>query len=144
MAILLGSNLWRSRVVLKRAQWRKTHQPRSRLVSTLPRLSIIEALVRHEPRTIAVKHSMSQDQFEYGRLLHDVTKGIDYLSRAVGSESIQGARIGLLVENGYNFVGSFYGFHLCEIYYLIIQSSCTSLDPRRSSHSITPFIKLSG
>lgn len=76
-----------------------------RLLSTLPRLPILEAVARHDPETTAVVHSLSGRSFKYGELLGDVRRARDRLREARGREDLDGERIAFLVENSYDYVG---------------------------------------
>ena len=76
------------------------------LSTTLPRLSVFEAISNHDPKTIAVIHSTSRRCFTYGELLHDVRDARDKLQERAGKEELAGQRIAFLVENGYDYVGA--------------------------------------
>ncbi|KAL3958481.1 hypothetical protein ACCO45_006643 [Purpureocillium lilacinum] len=77
----------------------------SRMLSTLPRLPIFEAVARHDPRSTAVVHSLSGRIFTYGELLADVSRARDRLrdARPAGA-GLDGERIAFLVENSYDYV----------------------------------------
>ena len=79
-----------------------------RMASTLPRLSIFEAIARHEPRSLAVVHCASGRRFNYGGLLQDVAIATAKLRQAAG-QSLEGQRVAFLVENGYDYVGAHCG-----------------------------------
>ncbi|UNI23223.1 hypothetical protein JDV02_009056 [Purpureocillium takamizusanense] len=77
----------------------------SRMLSTLPRLPIFEAVARHDPRSTAVVHSLSGRAFTYGELLADVSRARDRLhdARPAGA-GLDGERVAFLVENSYDYV----------------------------------------
>jgi malonyl-CoA/methylmalonyl-CoA synthetase len=75
------------------------------MISTLPRLPLLEAVSRHDPDSTVVVHSLSGRTFKYGELLGDVRRARDRLSEAVGREDLNGERIAFLVENSYDYVG---------------------------------------
>ncbi|CAG8975589.1 hypothetical protein HYALB_00006796 [Hymenoscyphus albidus] len=78
-------------------------QRRIRMVSTLPRLPIFEALASHNPRSTAVVHSVSGREFTYGQLFRDVADAKARLGR--NNEGVlEGERVAFLVENGYDYV----------------------------------------
>lgn len=79
----------------------------SRMISTptLPRLPIFEAIVNHDPNSIAVIHSLSGTTFTYGQLVKDVAEAKESLLKEASSSSIDGSRIAFLVENSYDYVG---------------------------------------
>lgn len=80
-------------------------RPAARMLSTLPRLPLFEAVSRHDPDSTAVIHSLSGRTFKYGQLLGDVRRARDRLSQAAGREDLNGERIAFLVENSYDYVG---------------------------------------
>lgn len=82
-----------------------TLRPACRMVSTLPRLPLFEAVANHDPDSKAVVHSLSGRTFKYGELLGDVRRARDHLSVAAGKEDLNGERIAFLVENSYDYVG---------------------------------------
>jgi len=81
-----------------------------RMASTLPRLSVFEAIASHDPKSIAVIHSVSGRRFSYGELLHDVADAKRKLLLSAGETPIDGQRIAFLVENGYDYVGTQFSF----------------------------------
>ncbi|KAI8684927.1 hypothetical protein NCS57_00160200 [Fusarium keratoplasticum] len=81
-----------------------TLRPACRMVSTLPRLPLFEAVANHDPDSKAVVHSLSGRTFKYGELLGDVRRARDHLSVAAGKEDLNGERIAFLVENSYDYV----------------------------------------
>ncbi|KAM5355262.1 hypothetical protein ACJ41O_001908 [Fusarium nematophilum] len=81
-----------------------TLRPASRMLSTLPRLPLLEAVAGHDPDSAVVVHSLSGRTFKYGELLGDVRRARDRLSEAVGREDLNGERIAFLVENSYDYV----------------------------------------
>ena len=76
-----------------------------RMASTLPRLSIFEAIARHEPQSPAVVHCVSGRRFNYGGLLQDVAIATIKLRQSAG-QPLEGQRVAFLVENGYDYVGT--------------------------------------
>ena len=76
------------------------------MISTLPRLPIFEAIANHDPRSIAVAHSISGRRFTYGGLLKDVASAKQQLRQATGSQPVEGQRFAFLVENSYDYVGA--------------------------------------
>lgn len=79
----------------------------SRMVSTLPRLPVFEAIASHDPASTAVVHSASQRTFTYGELLGDVSRVRDRLLKEAGRDDIDGERVAFLVENSYDYVGEY-------------------------------------
>lgn len=78
----------------------------ARLLSTLPKIPIFEAITSHEPQSTAVIHSASRRTFTYSQLLHDVSKTKDRLSQEVEGRKLEGERIAFMAENGYDYVGA--------------------------------------
>ncbi|KAJ6442715.1 2-succinylbenzoate-CoA ligase [Purpureocillium lavendulum] len=78
--------------------------PSPRMLSTLPRLPIFEAVARHDPRSAAVVHSLSGRTFTYGELLADVSRARDRLLDARSGAGLDGERVAFLVENSYDYV----------------------------------------
>ncbi|KAK2683787.1 AMP-dependent synthetase/ligase [Fusarium oxysporum f. sp. vasinfectum] len=81
-----------------------TLRPAARMLSTLPRLPLFEAVAQHDPDSKAVIHSLSGRAFKYGELLGDVSRARDRLAEAAGREDLNGERIAFLVENSYDYV----------------------------------------
>ncbi|KAL2675444.1 hypothetical protein Neosp_011629 [[Neocosmospora] mangrovei] len=81
-----------------------TLRPACRMLSTLPRLPLFEAVANHDPDSKVVVHSLSGRTFKYGELLGDVRRARDRLSEAAGKEDLNGERIAFLVENSYDYV----------------------------------------
>lgn len=79
--------------------------PGVRMVSTLPRLPVFEAIARHDPESTVVIHSNSGRRFRYGELLGDVCKVRNRLYETAGRDEIDGERVAFLVENSYDYVG---------------------------------------
>ncbi|KND90981.1 Acyl-CoA synthetase family member 3, mitochondrial [Tolypocladium ophioglossoides CBS 100239] len=77
---------------------------RARMLSTLPRLPIFEAVAGHDPAATAVVHSVSGRSFTYGQLLADVSRARDRRREARGGADLDGERIAFLVENSYDYV----------------------------------------
>lgn len=73
---------------------------------TLPQLPIFEALSSYNPRSTAIVHSESGDEFTYGGLLSDTAKLRRKLLEKAKVDDLQEQRIAFLVENGYNYVGA--------------------------------------
>ena len=80
-------------------------RPATRMLSTLPRLPLFEAVSKHDPESKAVVHSLSGRTFKYGELLGDVSRAKDRLAEAAGRKDLNGERIAFLVENSYDYVG---------------------------------------
>ena len=78
----------------------------ARMVSTLPKLPIFQAIASHDPKSTVVIHSASGRRFTYGELLGDVSEAKDKLLKESGESSIKGQRIAFLVENSYDYVGA--------------------------------------
>jgi malonyl-CoA/methylmalonyl-CoA synthetase len=76
---------------------------RPRMLSTLPRLPLFEAVSKHDPDSKAVVHSISGRTFKYGELLGDVSRAKDRISEAAGQHDLNGERIAFLVENSYDY-----------------------------------------
>ena len=76
-----------------------------RTASTLPSLPIFQNLAKHDPKSPAIIHSVSERVFCYGGLLHDVTTAKDQLTELTNGKDLAGERIGFLAENGYDYVG---------------------------------------
>ncbi|EFY99121.1 AMP-binding enzyme [Metarhizium robertsii] len=72
--------------------------------TTLPRLPIFEAIVKHDPQSTAVIHSSSGRTFTYGELLGDIRKARERFYEASGKKDLNGERIAFLVENSYDYV----------------------------------------
>ena len=77
----------------------------TRMLSTLPRLPIFEAIAKHDPASTAVVHSVSGRSFTYGGLLGDVQRARDLLVKSAGKD-LNGERIAYLVENSYDYIGA--------------------------------------
>ncbi|KAK4680887.1 LOW QUALITY PROTEIN: hypothetical protein QC764_102690 [Podospora pseudoanserina] len=78
-----------------------------RMVSTLPKLPVFEAISKHDPESTVVIHSKSGRRFQYGELLGDVAKARDRLYESAGREDLDGERIAFLAENSYDYVANF-------------------------------------
>ncbi|KAF2110363.1 hypothetical protein BDV96DRAFT_615309 [Lophiotrema nucula] len=74
------------------------------MASTLPRLPIFEAIKKHDGKSTAVVHSLSERTFTYGELVNDVAAAKDKLQKNTNGKSAVGERIAFLVENGYDYV----------------------------------------
>ncbi|KAI0400800.1 hypothetical protein F4802DRAFT_470855 [Xylaria palmicola] len=81
----------------------------ARMSSTLalPKFSLFDAIVQHDPNTTAVAHCLSGRSFKYGELLPDVCRARDQIYEAAGKTDIRGERIAFLVENSYDYVVTF-------------------------------------
>ncbi|KAK4181051.1 putative short-chain-fatty-acid--CoA ligase [Triangularia setosa] len=75
-----------------------------RMVSTLPKLPVFEAISRHNPESTVVIHSKSGRRFQYGELLGDVAKARNRLYESAGRDDLEGERIAFLAENSYDYV----------------------------------------
>ncbi|KAI9785560.1 MAG: hypothetical protein M1816_000371 [Peltula sp. TS41687] len=124
---------------IPRSSYRSTYY---RLISTLPKLPIFEAITDHDPNSAAVIHPTSGYRFTYGRLFTDAAKAkerIQNLNRA--GQRVEGQRIAFLVENGYDYVVTLLsilgahaiavplspGFPASELRYVLNDSSATVL-----------------
>ncbi|KFA48936.1 hypothetical protein S40293_02523 [Stachybotrys chartarum IBT 40293] len=77
------------------------------MAPTLPRLPVFEAIAGHDPASTAVVHARSRRTFTYGQLLGDVSRVRDQLRQAArGGVDLEGQRVAILVENGYDYVGA--------------------------------------
>ena len=76
------------------------------MVSTLPQLPIFKAIASHNPKTVAVVHSVSGRTFTYGQLLGDVAFAKDNLINLSGETSLNGERVAFFLQNGYDYVGA--------------------------------------
>ena len=77
------------------------------MAPTLPRLPVFEAIAKHDPESTAVVHSLSGRRFRYGELLGDVRKVRDQMIKAAGrTDDLNGERVGFMVENSYDYVGT--------------------------------------
>lgn len=74
-----------------------------RMISSLPRLPVFEAIARHDPESTVVVHSGSGRRFLYGELLGDVCRTRNRLYEAAGRSDLDGERIAFLVENSYDY-----------------------------------------
>lgn len=72
----------------------------------IQRSAFLEAIQKHDPSSTAVVNHESGTVFSYGRLLEDVACSKERLLKAIDRPSISGDRIGFLVENSYNYVGT--------------------------------------
>lgn len=77
----------------------------TRMLSTLPRLPILEAVAAHDPESTAVVHALSRRRFTYGQLLPDVAAARDRLRDATAGKPLTGERVAFLIENSYDYVG---------------------------------------
>ena len=76
------------------------------MASTLPKLSIFDAISTHDPESTAVIHSASRRSFTYGQLLKDVADAKDQLQNSAAGRNTDGERIAFMVENSYDYVGA--------------------------------------
>jgi len=77
-------------------------------MASLPRTSLFEDISKHDPKNIAVVHSLSGRSFTYGSLLKDVAAAKERLAQSAGRHvnDMAGERIAFLVENSYDYVGT--------------------------------------
>ncbi|KAG9249126.1 hypothetical protein BJ878DRAFT_411329 [Calycina marina] len=73
------------------------------MASTLPRLPIFEAIAKHDPKSLAVVHSVSGRKFTYGELLEYIADAKDRLVEE-NDGPVEGERIAFLVENCIDYV----------------------------------------
>lgn len=78
-----------------------------RMASTLPKLTIFQAVAKHDPASTAIIHSISNESFSYGTLLRDVVAAKKQISKTVCGSSLQGERIACFAEHSYNYVVTF-------------------------------------
>ncbi|MCJ1312735.1 hypothetical protein MMC25_006411 [Agyrium rufum] len=72
--------------------------------TALPRVTLFEAIEKHDPESTAVIHSLSRRSFKYGGLLGDVARASQKLKDEAKGADLSGQRIAFLVENGYDYV----------------------------------------
>jgi malonyl-CoA/methylmalonyl-CoA synthetase len=72
---------------------------------SLPNLPIFEALLKHDSDSTAIVESKAQLSFTYGDLLQDVAIASNDLQKRMG-KSLRNERIALIIDSGYDFVGS--------------------------------------
>ncbi|RPA86898.1 acetyl-CoA synthetase-like protein [Ascobolus immersus RN42] len=80
-----------------------------RTLSTLPKLPLFEALVSHDPNSIAIRHVESGKKFTYGDLLQQTVFMKEKLLNDAGRDSLDGARVTTLVNNGFQFASTVLG-----------------------------------
>jgi long-subunit acyl-CoA synthetase (AMP-forming) len=99
---LKGLFILRARNPCRNARWAST-------ASRPSRLRILEAIASHDPRSTAIIHSDSKRRFTYGQLLEDVRSSAVQLQQLdnAPSSGLKGERIAFLVENSYDYVGSY-------------------------------------
>ncbi|RAL62481.1 hypothetical protein DID88_005046 [Monilinia fructigena] len=107
------------------------------MASTLPKLSLFEAISSHDPKSTSVIHSVSGRRFTYGQLLHDVAERRHNLSNEAGPKGLEGERIAFLVENSYDYVVT-----LLSI--LGTQSIAVPLSPAFPAHELQYILDQSG
>lgn len=80
-------------------------------MSTLPRYPIFEALVKHDPHSPAIVHSVSGRTYTYGQLVGDISSRVKQLAADANKseDELKGERVALLIENGYDYVGRSHG-----------------------------------
>jgi malonyl-CoA/methylmalonyl-CoA synthetase len=75
----------------------------------LERSAFLEAIEKHDPFSTAIVSSEPQGTYTYGTLLHDIAcvkaRLLQLTARNEGS--IAGERIAFLIENGYDYVGTY-------------------------------------
>jgi len=79
-----------------------------RSVSSLPRTPLFEALIKHDPNSTAVVHSLSGRSFTYAHLVRDVAVAKDRIVNDARRDhrGLHGERVAFLVENSYDYVGA--------------------------------------
>ncbi|RPA92535.1 acetyl-CoA synthetase-like protein [Choiromyces venosus 120613-1] len=121
---------------------------------TLPRLPIFEALSSHNPKSTAIIHSESGENFTYGSLLSDTAKLKRKLLENAKTDNLQEQRMAFLVENGYNYVVSLLGIFAAggiavplnpghppkELHYVVNNSTPTFIltTPNSKAHQVFP------
>lgn len=81
-------------------------------MASLPRTPLFEEISNHNPKSVAVVHSLSGRSFSYGSLLKDVAAAKERLAKSAGRDvkDMTGERIAFLVENSYDYVGARFYF----------------------------------
>ncbi|MCJ1357026.1 MAG: hypothetical protein MMC33_007022 [Icmadophila ericetorum] len=74
------------------------------MASSLPSIPIFKAIKSHDPKSIAIIHSVSGRQFSYGELLSDVADARTKLREQAKEARLTGQRVAFLAENGYDYV----------------------------------------
>jgi malonyl-CoA/methylmalonyl-CoA synthetase len=74
-----------------------------RALSTLPKLPFFEALLSHDPNSIAIRHVESGKKFTYGDLLQQTLLMKEKLLADAERDNLNGARVSTLVNNGFQF-----------------------------------------
>ena len=80
--------------------------PQIRKAHTMPNNPLFQAILKHDPKSIAIIHSESGRTFTYGGLLHDVAAAKERLLQTAEGKPLAGERIAFLAENGYDYVGT--------------------------------------
>lgn len=89
---------------------------------TLPRLPIFEALNSHRKSKTAIVHSCSGQKFTYGELLAATARYKErllVLGKAEKEQDLKGERVAILVENGFDYVGTLFKYALS-----LVSSGC--------------------
>ncbi|KKZ67961.1 hypothetical protein EMCG_06367 [[Emmonsia] crescens] len=120
----------RSLISLTRASYRCSLRPalafylssgcrrQTRLSSTLPDLPVFRALLHHDPKSIAIVHSVSGRTFTYGSLIGDVLRSQKGLLQCAAASpkniTLRGAPVAFLVENSYDYVVTLLSILACD------------------------------
>ncbi|GAM89382.1 hypothetical protein ANO11243_074190 [Dothideomycetidae sp. 11243] len=88
----------------------------TRSLSAFRRYPLFEALVKHDPGTTAVIHSLSGREFTYGQLVNDILRKATQISAQAGvkEDELRGERIALLIENSYDYVVNLLAIIACD------------------------------
>ncbi|PGH31989.1 hypothetical protein GX50_05254 [[Emmonsia] crescens] len=90
----------------------------TRLSSTLPDLPVFRALLHHDPKSIAIVHSVSGRSFTYGSLIGDVLRSQKGLLQCAAASpkniALRGAPVAFLVENSYDYVVTLLSILACD------------------------------
>ncbi|OJD22870.1 hypothetical protein ACJ73_05782 [Blastomyces percursus] len=90
----------------------------TRLSSTLPDLPVLRAVQNHDPKSIAVVHSVSGRSFTYGSLIGDVLRSQEGLLRCAAASPknivLRGSPVAFLAENSYDYVVTLLSILACD------------------------------
>ncbi|EQL29145.1 hypothetical protein BDFG_08182 [Blastomyces dermatitidis ATCC 26199] len=90
----------------------------TRLSSPLPDLPVLRAIQNHDPKSIAVVHSVSGRSFTYGSLIGDVLRSQEGLLQCAAASSknvvLRGSPVAFLAENSYDYVVTLLSILACD------------------------------
>ena len=92
--------------LIRSSRYFRYQSPQLRMASTIPKLSIFDAISRHDPHSTAIIHSKSRRSFPYGGIISDVADAKGKLQEIAGPQKLDGQRIAFLTENSYDYVGA--------------------------------------